>query len=146
MQATPRNVVQFKSAAFNTTLVQPHFFNDFCFGEDLAQWLRPRLQALGYEVTPPGQEDWGWYLESTRDGVTHILNIGCIAEDAGPVWRIDVERCRSLPDRLFGRKREIVPGLAWALHNVLAAASEITEIGWYACDGRGQELGPSWEP
>ena len=48
---------------FEHRQVQPHFINDCCFGEDLAEWLRQRLANLGgYEFSDPIQEDYGWGL------------------------------------------------------------------------------------
>jgi hypothetical protein len=70
------NTVRFQAAAFNSTEPKAHFINPCCFGDDVANWLKPRLEALGYRVDGPDQEDWGWYLVSYRDGRAHYLNIG----------------------------------------------------------------------
>jgi hypothetical protein len=43
--------------------VKPHFINPCCFGEDFAKWLRQELAditALGFELSEPIQEDYGW--------------------------------------------------------------------------------------
>jgi hypothetical protein len=141
MATGPRNIVQFKSAVFNVTQVQPHFINDCCFGEDVALWLRPQLQQLGYEATEPGQEDWGWHLDCTRDGVTHTLNIGGYDDESGRgEWRIIVERNRSLKERILGRNQQIEPAMARALHSILTTAPETTTIEWYREDSRGKEM------
>jgi hypothetical protein len=52
-----------ESDRFEHRVVQPHFNNPCCFGEDLANWLRERLRGLsaqGFEIEEPLQEDYGW--------------------------------------------------------------------------------------
>jgi hypothetical protein len=52
-----------ESDRFEHRIVQPHFINPCCFGEDLANWLRERLRGLsehGFDVDEPLQEDYGW--------------------------------------------------------------------------------------
>src|SRR5262249_52452744 len=52
-----------ESDRFNHRIVQPHFINPCCFGEDLANWLREQLLGLsrrGFEIDEPLQEDYGW--------------------------------------------------------------------------------------
>lgn len=49
--------------------VQPHFINPCCFGEDFARWLRRELAdmaALGFELSEPIQEDYGWGFWASR--------------------------------------------------------------------------------
>jgi hypothetical protein len=48
---------------FEHRVVQPHFINPCCFGEDFANWLREQLLGLsgrGFEIDEPLQEDYGW--------------------------------------------------------------------------------------
>jgi hypothetical protein len=55
--------------------VKPHFINPCCFGEDLAAWLRVKLQPLaasGVEISEPIQEDYGWGL--------------WVAKEKDPLW------------------------------------------------------------
>ncbi len=52
-----------ESDRFEHRIVQPHFINPCCFGEDLANWLREQLRGLssqGFEIDEPLQEDYGW--------------------------------------------------------------------------------------
>src|SRR5262245_10128616 len=61
--------IRIRSDAFEHRIVQPHFINDCCFGEDLARWLRARLDPLaasGFDLSAPIQEDYGWGLWARR--------------------------------------------------------------------------------
>jgi len=68
--AQPRKVFRMLEAgsANHLSKIGKHFVNRCCFGEDLAAWLRIKLADNGVEVGPPGQEDWGWYLQATYGG------------------------------------------------------------------------------
>lgn len=123
--------ILFEAGSFNATEVKPHFVNDCCFGEDVAVWLRDELVARGHPTTDPGQEDWGWYIETTVGGNTYFVGIGTTGEcDDHPgraEWRLMVERHRSLWDKLRGRNRtandEAVCGV---LLDVLAMNPDVT--------------------
>ena len=100
----------FESSRFNLTVVQAHFINPCCFGEDLAEWLRGRLAEGGIAASEPGQEDWGWYLGAAHAGANYFIAVGGNADEpaAGAnhgEWRIGVERVRSLTDKLLGRNQ-----------------------------------------
>jgi len=104
--------ILFETSRFNLSRVGPHFINPCCFGEDVAGWLRERLRSEGWEVTEPDQEDWGWYVEASRDGASYTLGLGGIPndEDGGSdegEWRVMVTKHRSLIDRLRGKNRLI---------------------------------------
>jgi hypothetical protein len=54
---------------FEHRTVKPHFINPCCFGEDFAAWLRGELAPLrevGFELSEPIQEDYGWGLWANR--------------------------------------------------------------------------------
>lgn len=131
------NTVRFRSHTFNTSEPREYFINPCCFGADVAAWLRPRLQAQGYTVIEPGQEDWGWYLEASRDGAGHTLNIGLL--EGEDTWQLLIERHRSLADRLRGRNKEAQPSFLADLDAVLTAAGEIRDVEWLYIDARGRE-------
>ena len=57
------------SDAFEHRSVQPHFINPCCFGEDLALWLKTKLEPLlasGFTLSEPIQEDYGWGLWASK--------------------------------------------------------------------------------
>jgi hypothetical protein len=124
-----RNAVRFTSTLFNSSEVKDYFINDCCFGDDLGAWLKPRLEAQGYSVWGPDQEDWGWYLVCEKGGSSHYLNLGFSADDEWLMW---LERRRSLGDRIRGRNKEPDPALARDVHTLLSAAPEILDLRWSA--------------
>ncbi len=100
----------FETNRFNLSQVRPHFINDCCFGEDVAEWLSANLAEAGFTTIAPAQEDWGWYTEASRDGRSYFIAIGGNAAEgaADPnegEWRIGLDRHRTLMDKLRGRNR-----------------------------------------
>jgi hypothetical protein len=49
--------ILFKTNRFNCSKVGAHFINPCCFGEDLAAWLRDKLNSKCADAGSPGQED-----------------------------------------------------------------------------------------
>jgi len=99
--------ILFKTSRFNLSKIGKHFVNPCCFGEDLAAWLRIKLADNGVEVGPPGQEDWGWYLQATYDGDSYFLGMSGNAEENSTnvddgEWRIIVKKNLSIWQRLRG--------------------------------------------
>ena len=95
----------FETNRFNLSEVKDHFINPCCFGEDLAAWLRGKLLEKGLEVTEPGQEDWGWYIEASYGGRWYFIGVGGNAFETGGdknrgEWRIMLEEHRSVWERL----------------------------------------------
>lgn len=130
------NTARFESAAWNTTERRDYFINDCCYGDDLARWLKPRLETLGYQVIEPGQEDWGWYLECTRDGATHSIQIGFVP---GEGWQLIIERFNRILDRLLGRAKPMERHVALDLHRILSSAPEVKRLRWLSMTPRGSE-------
>jgi hypothetical protein len=65
-----RDQIAIASDRFEHREVKPHFINRCCFGEDLAAWLKGKLQPLaayGFEISAPIQEDYGWGLWVTKE-------------------------------------------------------------------------------
>jgi hypothetical protein len=101
----------FETNRFNLSEVKDHFINSCCFGEDLALWLRGKLLEAGLKVIEPGQEDWGWYIETEFNGSNYFLGVGGNADESGNAnqgeWRVMVEKHRSLWEKITG-KNEMV--------------------------------------
>lgn len=73
----------------------------------MAAWLRIKLADNGVEVGPPGQEDWGWYLQAKHHGNAYVLGMNGNREkdpknaDDGE-WRIIIKKNLSIWQRLRG--------------------------------------------
>jgi hypothetical protein len=77
-----RRYVTFRSRQFENKTPKPHFINERCFGEDLAKWLRDRLD----ENFRPGdliQEDYGWGFWTVAGGDPYWVYVGVMEESIG---------------------------------------------------------------
>ena len=96
-------VVTFTSSQFDAAAETPNPINSIA-GESVLNWLRDKLHTIGYQVTTPATEDWGWYIY-VKDGENSYL-VGASSDLAQPApreWTIQIHRERSLTDRLFRR-------------------------------------------
>lgn len=81
---------------FEHRVVQSHFINPCCFGEDFAAWLRDKLMPLaaeGFHFGDPIQEDYGWGLwASHRRGRFWIAlsYVGDGPQEAPAQWIVSV--------------------------------------------------------
>lgn len=109
--AAARFDILFETERFNVSKVQKHFINPCCFGEDLAEWLRQKLNERGVNTGIPGQEDWGWYLLVRHNANRYFVGVGGHRREGAPSdtntgeWRIMIEKRRSLWDRLRGANK-----------------------------------------
>jgi hypothetical protein len=135
METTVKTVVTFKSSAFNMSEPREYFINPGCFGDDLAKWLAEQLRSKGHQASEvPNQEDFGWYFTFIESGVEHCFVIGHRPgdDDAEDVWIGWLERNRGfVASVLGGRKRDIQPDAAWAIHEILSSSPQIQNIRWH---------------
>jgi len=124
----------FRSSRFNLSEAGDHFINPCCFGEDLAAWLCEKLAERGIKVDPAGQEDWGWYLGLSHQGVRYLLGISGNADESSAnrnagQWRIMVDKSRSLGERLrgAGRIRQDDPVLG-LLEEMLSGQADVADL------------------
>jgi hypothetical protein len=140
-----RNAVRFKSDKFNHTERRAYFINDCCFGDDVAAWLKSGLEATGYRVSEPVQEDWGWLLDTQKDGASCSISIGLIPEDE--TWQVIVEPILSLWERLRGhRSDDAVRALCQTMHGILSGDKGVRDITWLEMSRKGRELNESPAP
>jgi hypothetical protein len=132
-----RNVI-FKSSAFNTSERKPYFINDCCYGDDLARSVISALRANGVRADDePGQEDFGWYLGFRIEETPYTLVITYRPGETAPEgdWICTVERVPGCLGFLVGaQNRGIRPEAPAAIHKVLAASSQITDVRWFDDD------------
>lgn len=102
--------ILFDTDRFNLSEIKQHFINPCCFGEDLAAWLRSKLLEECISTIEPGQEDWGWYIESKLGDVSYFIGVGGIADETAEnpnagEWRIMIEKQRSMWEKLTGKNK-----------------------------------------
>ncbi|WP_299947327.1 hypothetical protein [uncultured Microbulbifer sp.] len=51
--------ITFKNDSFNLSAKKNNFINPCCYGEDVANWFKPQMEALDIDVIEIYQEDWG---------------------------------------------------------------------------------------
>lgn len=124
----------FETARFNLSKPKPYFVNESCYGDDLAVWLRGKLDESGLPTTEPGQEDWGWYFEiHDSDHVYHVgISGNADDEQSGDQgeWRLMVEKGRSLGEKLRGTNLMAEnEGILAVLKGILENEPDITFLG-----------------
>jgi hypothetical protein len=105
-----RTDLLFETDRFNLSEVKDHFINASCFGEDVARWLRGKLNESGLKVIEPDQEDWGWYIEAELGESHYFIGIGGNADESSNnpnqgEWRIMIEKHRSVWEKLSGKNK-----------------------------------------
>jgi hypothetical protein len=126
--------VMFNTSRFNLSDVKEHFTNPCCFGEDVAAWIKGSLEAKGWTLDEPGQEDWGWYVEGKSGDQSYVLNIGGNAsEDSSQPnlgeWRIAVEKKQSFKEKLTGKgKMEKDDPLLTAVLDICRSQPDFSDV------------------
>ncbi|MES2521770.1 MAG: hypothetical protein V4617_03645 [Gemmatimonadota bacterium] len=96
----------FTSGRFSRAQEPPNPINDIG-GHGVLAWLAAELRRLQIAATDPDAEDWGWYSSVTADGVSYLLGASGEWEDAdaGTRWVVQLERHRSLWDKVSGANK-----------------------------------------
>jgi hypothetical protein len=122
---------------FDTREVKPHFINPGCFGEDFARWLRQQLgdlDAEGYQLSDPIQEDYGWGFWATRGSDPAWIALSYCGEGPteGPaewVVSVDYDPGLNILKRLFHRPDgDSLQRLHVRVREALSAASDIRVV------------------
>jgi hypothetical protein len=122
------------TSRFNVSKVGEYFINPCCFGEDLAAWLRIKLADRVATVGPPGQEDWGWYLQVKYDRDSYLLGMSGYAEENSAnaddgEWRIVVKKNRSIWQWMSGKGQITVQdGMFALIQTILRNEPAIREV------------------
>ena len=65
----------FKSPLFKVEAEEDKNTNPFCYGRELANWIRCKLNDLGYSIEEVIEEDWGFCVMCQRE--PYSLWVGC---------------------------------------------------------------------
>lgn len=124
--------VSFRTNLFESKEVKPHFINERCFGEDLANWIIDKFREGEFSFNELYQEDWGWEIEAKKDEEIFFVQIGIMDESIGEEnaeWLISVEKPK--PWFSFGRQDPInFEKLCREIDEILNREPRISEISW----------------
>lgn len=122
-----------ESDRFEHRIVQPHFINPCCFGEDLAKWLCEQLRGLsrqGFEIDEPLQEDYGWgfWLRKGRSKFWLALSYVGVGPTEEPAqWMVSITHSGFLA---FLPGRADLDGIRTIEENINAAIDASDDIRW----------------
>jgi hypothetical protein len=122
--------ISFRSNLFESKKIEPHFINDRCFGEDLANWLIHKLNENHFSLSKPYQEDWGWEFEAKKDNEIFFIQIGIMDESIGKEdaeWQISIEKAKSWFS--FGKQNSLnFENLCREIAEILRREPQISEV------------------
>jgi hypothetical protein len=128
-----RNHVSFRTNRFENKIVQPHFINAICFGEDLAVWLLAQLPDNPWNFSAPIREDYGWGFWVNQDFwvAIGIMDDSIGAEIAEWLLSVEYDAGLNLKKRLFAKPdRALQARICQVIHAVLTSTPDISDIRW----------------
>lgn len=97
-------VIRFNSKMFDVSIEPENPINPIR-GSSLLAWLRERMPQ-GSAMSEPAAEDWGWYSHLDWHGRTYLIGSSANEEpDGDHEWVLQIEKSRSLRERLLGRAK-----------------------------------------
>ena len=123
-------LISFRTARFDVSKETPNPINPIA-GQSVLNWLREELSHNDYKVTEPDTEDWGWYIDVERGGVSYLVGASADAQGGTPdvEWIVQLHKSRSLKERLFGRNLLAADDPLFALiEKLVRADSRIAEV------------------
>jgi hypothetical protein len=124
----------FETNRFHLSQVKDNFIHPCCFGKDLAEWLRDRLVESRLSASPPGQEDWGWYVRIRQDSQRYLLGVAGNRKPAAASandgeWRIMMEKRRSLWEKALGKNMLTdADSILSTIANILREQSDFRDV------------------
>lgn len=116
-------VIHCRSARFDLSSEPSNPINPIP-GHSLLVWLAEQLAAT-IQLSEPSPEDWGWYCTGKLGDVSYL--VGACAHpsvDGRHEWVVQVDRDRSLFDRLLRRSRVAVDDACFAAIKTLLEHDE----------------------
>lgn len=96
--------ISFVTTMFDVSEETPNPFNPIA-GQSVLNWLRESMAAGGFACTEPEAEDWGWYLTVVDGDTSYMVGASSELDDDDPErsWSLQIERNRTVLDRILGR-------------------------------------------
>jgi hypothetical protein len=123
-------LIRFRTAKFDVTAETPNPINPIA-GQSVLGWLRTELTQARYTATEPDTEDWGWYIDVTGAEGSYLVGASADAEDATAdvEWALQIQKHRSLSDKLFGRNTMTLDdSLVALIEKILRADPLISDV------------------
>lgn len=100
--------IHMKTTIFDLSTEKENPINSI-YGISLLEWLRVEL-TYQLIISKPEAEDWGWYSELDYEGNHYLIGSCALLEEGDDPtdeieWVFQVDKNRSLKEKLFGRNR-----------------------------------------
>ncbi len=95
---------QFITSFFDFSGDPPNPPNDIK-GRAILVWLRERCAHRATLSAPESGEDWGWICAADNAGQRYMIGASAEPDEAGYACTVQVEKMRSMTDRMFGRNK-----------------------------------------
>lgn len=100
--------IYFKTSMFDVSKEKENPINPI-YGLSLLEWLQKELKHQ-IVISQPDAEDWGWYSELEYKGRNYMIGSCAFFEEGDDPtgeleWVFQVEKYRSLKEKLFGRNK-----------------------------------------
>ena len=99
-------LIEFSTAKFDIEREPANDINPIA-GQSVLAWMKPLLEESGFDVSTPGTEDWGWYLDVTGPSGRYL--VGAMAmpgpDSSSAAWMLQVHRRRGIGARLRRKGR-----------------------------------------
>ena len=100
------HVLSFKTARFDVSAETPNRINPIA-GESVLLWRRSELSKAGHKASEPDTEDWGWYINVKMSGASYLIGASADPQTTHSdlEWVLQIEKRRSVQDKLLGRNK-----------------------------------------
>jgi hypothetical protein len=124
------HLISFTTTKFDASKETPNPINPIA-GEGVLSWLRDELAKIGWDVTEPDAEDWGWYMMVQKIGTAYLVGASGVVEGGTPPtdWIVQIHKQRSLLDKLTGKNKQADDDLlASEIENIIRHDASFTKI------------------
>jgi hypothetical protein len=121
-------IIRFRTARFDLDAEPVNPINPI-LGISTLYWLQS--EALpNMQMTAPAPEDWGWYCMVEQETGTYLIGACAYSDTEGNHdWMIQVERHRSLLDKLLGRNQmRLDDPCLQAVRSIISRESSFTDV------------------